>query len=103
MYKKTFEVDTKTLENGLIEPDIQLEKGMTLHVMSYSPDKKTCKCLAVRSDVNDFTKLTGKNMKTLTVPFDSIKNIVRVHDKDGKVTDSLDTSEIGKTKEEIGV
>jgi hypothetical protein len=96
MFKKVIEVSTKRTSSG-IEPDITIVKGMDVSVLSYSADFSTAKCLVVRSDVNDFTELQGKNMvdRTATTPINEVKNIIRKKDKDGKVTDSLDVAEIG--------
>ena len=96
MFRKVIEVSTKSIGAGF-EPDVYLVPGMDMCVLSYSEDKSTAKCLIVRSDVNDFTSLVGKNIvdKTASTPINEVKNKIRKKDAAGKITDSLDAAEIG--------
>lgn len=95
MHKKIVRVKVRTTRKGLIEPDIELEKGMDLKALEYSGD--TTVCLVVRSDKDDFTKLQGKDLEELEDHPKFNDKLIRKRDKDGKITDSLNAAEIGTT------
>lgn len=94
MYKKIVQVKTRQSAGG-IEPDLKLEKGMSMVVLEYSPDKSSAVCLVVRSDVDDFSKLAGEDLAVLPTHAKFNDKLIRVRDVDGNITDSLNAGEIG--------